>query len=799
MLCVFLAAACRAESEQVKPASDYRVAVLRDDLPGFNLDRAIRAAQVLKDAGYDADFLTASELADPASFNARRFGLLIIADNTVFPAEAIDNLFQYLNDSGDVALCGGRAFEQLVMRRGDKWKDFNAIRSELAEGSGLVPLSTFEHMNVREWNRSSDNPEAPSEITASQFRKSNAVQLDLKSLRSYDTFQADVHQPIPAGHNVLVLWAKASSPDTKRAAFELQTRSGARWIARVDLSVDWQPTVLKTSDFIYHEGGDKNIKPLRLSDAVKLSFGLARQYGVFKGPDHSLTLAVLGTTELAIASGERLKGLGLYIDYPPFQYHDAPQANTPTSANNWLEKPLLFEGPLTGTAAICVPKAGSSQAYSLVVTKNPQGRDVTAAGVWVHYHGPYAGSQWFIVGCQSDAFYQQPSWDELLVQVVAHLRDETWLRDAQTNNPFADAQRMRNTLGVTHAGALYHFTDEDVLNEGAAALEQLGTRTVKLWIPDPEKLYRFNCNWPKDLNSMTDVLQTAPWKEVLSRPFETYYLEAFAMPRRFNLLDDGLSEEEKSWITGEFENVTRYLLTTYKNTGKTFVLQNWEGDWALRTAMDRNQDPSPQRIQAMIDWLNARQDGVDRARKAVGEQGVRVLHAAEANLVLQQMRDNKPGVIRDVLPHTHVDLATYSCYDTRGNPKAFRAALEYIAMNLPPTTRTDLPNRVVIGEFGVPETKMGTDAVKKLLPEQVEIATAFGCPQILYWALYCNEPRGDNPLPIKRNDQANGYWLIKPDGSHAWAWDYFHNLMNPTPTIPAAHKMPPEGLEPSTR
>jgi len=100
-------------------------------------------------------------------------------------------------------------------------------------------------------------------------------------------------------------------------------------------------------------------------------------------------------------------------------------------------------------------------------------------------------------------------------------------------------------------------------------------------------------------------------------------------------------------------------------------------------------------------------------------------------------------------------------------------------MHMPATTRRDLDNRVVIGEIGVPETQMGVEAVQRLLPEQVEIAAAYGCPHIVYWALYCNELRGDHPLPVRQNDQVNGFWLIKPDGTKAWAWHYFDSLLNP--------------------
>jgi hypothetical protein len=758
--------------------TDYRVAVLRDDLPGFDDPRAQHVISVLEDAGFSVKTLNAVELANPAIFNTSRFESLVLTSSAVFPAEAVESLDMFLNRGGDMTLLGARAFDRLVMRHRNRWKDFNAMKSQLASSPDLEPLTLFETIAPQDWKRSSNHPQAQSTLTATKFRDHAAIRLDLRSVRHYDIYKAKLSKPIPERHNLLVLWAKALSADTKQAAFELQTKSGARWIATIELQETWRPIVLRTSDFTYYEGGaEVSLEGLRLSEVSKMCFGLAKDFGQFEGEDHTMMLAVLGTTELAVASDDQVEDFRLFTDYASFQYQDALAASTTDSAEGWLGKPLAIKGRLTGTSAFAISRAGVSQDYPVLTTKNRNDQKVTAASALVHYAGPYRNSQWFVVGCDDEAFYTNVSWDELFVQVMKRFKEEAWLDDARRSNAFADKKRMRDIVGVTHAGALYHFTDKDVLNEGAKVIEQLGTRTIKLWIPRPKLMYRFNHNWSDDLSSMIDVLKTPAWKEVLDRSFDTYYLEAFAMPRRLDVLDHGVDEQEKAWIIKQFEDVTRHLLTTYRDTGKTFVLQNWEGDWALRTKMDPNQEPTPERIEAMIDWLNARQEGVDRARKAVGEHGVRVLHAAETNLVLQQMLDNRAGVVRDVLPRTRVDLASYSCYDTRGDAQAFRAALEYIAMHLPETTRTDLPNRVVIGEIGVPETEMGTLAVKRILPEQVEIAVAYGSPHVLYWGLYCNEMRGDHPLPVKQNDQVNGFWLIKPDGSRAWAWDYLSSLL----------------------
>ena len=760
----------------------YRIGVLSDDLPGLDAGVLHETVDAMRDAGFDVVRLPARHLESGTALDPARLDALMLTSSRTFPAAAVEDLDRFLREGGDMILLGGRGFERLVKRDGGRWLTFEDMKRSLGRGEGLTALDAFDPPNAKRWRRQANNRAAGSRVLAVRALSRPGLRLDIEGVEHFDTFAVTLNRRITEGHNTIVLLARALSEATAQAAFEMRTRTGARWIATVDLGTVWRPIVLRPGDFAYYQGGPANIEPvLEFSEVEQISFGLARDFGRFEGGDHTIDFTIMGTAGLDVASGHALDKLDLYTDLPPFQYVDAPTAFTAPEASRWLDAPTTFAGPITGTAAFAVPRAGQSQSFPVLHTTNAKGHPVTAGAVVAHYAGPFEGSQWLVVGVESDGLYRQAPWHDLLAQVVGRMVSEAWVDDARAGDAFADVGRMRSIIGVTHAGAKYHHSDRDVLNEGAMQLEALKMRTIKLWMPRPHQMYRFNHNWPDDseLDSLTQVARTPAWREVLDRPFDTYYLEAFSLPRDSISFKDGLTPAERRIITDQFDELTRHLLTTYRGTGKTFVLQNWEGDWALRPAMDPSIDPTPQRIEAMIDWLNARQAGVDRARATVGEDGVRVLHAAETNLVLQQMRDDRPGVVRDVLPNTRIDLVSYSAYDTRGHPHAFRAALEYMAMHLPPTDRTDLGPRVVVGEFGVPETQMGLDAVKRMLPEQVEIATAYGCEHLLYWALYCNEPRGDPPIPVTRNDQVNGFWLIKPDGSRAWAWHYFKTLLDP--------------------
>jgi hypothetical protein len=178
----------------------------------------------------------------------------------------------------------------------------------------------------------------------------------------------------------------------------------------------------------------------------------------------------------------------------------------------------------------------------------------------------------------------------------------------------------------------------------------------------------------------------------------------------------------------------------------------------------------------MIGWLNARQDGVFMAREEVGCHGVTVLHAAEVNLIARAM-EGKTTVTNDVIPHTHCDLYSYSAYDTclHGDPQKLRDALDYLASKAPDSKLFGSRN-IYIGEFGAPENQYDQ---LKIVKCTVETALDWGARYIVYWELYCNEPKekGRESESRPTNDDMRGFWLIRPDGTKPPVWGYLRELM----------------------
>lgn len=333
----------------------------------------------------------------------------------------------------------------------------------------------------------------------------------------------------------------------------------------------------------------------------------------------------------------------------------------------------------------------------------------------------------------------------------------------------------RDVIGVTHVKGAYHLTAKDFLREGADQIRALGSRVIKLYFTvRPSRDYPFNCQWPRT-RTLVELAGTPYFRAVFNQPFTTYILTTYSAGRGDHYWRNGATDAELRDEQQQFYGLARHLLSTYRDTGKTFVLQHWEGDWAIRGSFDAQADPTPQAIEGMIRWLGARQAGVDRARAELRPHGVRVLHAAEVNLVKIALRDDRPTVTNKVLPHTRVDLVSYSAWDTQGEAQEFRAALDYIARHVPYRDPFG-PRNVYVGEFGLPENERSVAEVQRTIRGVVHTALDWGCPYVVYWQVYCNEPRR---RPVASNDDVRGFWLIRPDGSKAPAWHELRRCLAP--------------------
>lgn len=369
-----------------------------------------------------------------------------------------------------------------------------------------------------------------------------------------------------------------------------------------------------------------------------------------------------------------------------------------------------------------------------------------------------------------------------------------------------DMTPVKEVLGVTHATGQYSLTDEPFLIEGAKQLQELGTECIKLWLVKPTTAYHYNSEWSVHAEEYdyASLVKTPYFREVFNMDFKVYSLEATDGKINWR---DGFSEDESSMVYDSIYELAGYLLTTYKNTGKTFIIQNWEGDGHLNAAA-LSESQQKVAIESMIEWVNTRQAAVEKARKDFGCEGVGVVHAFEFNYV-KVTNKQPPYVIDEVVPYTRCDLYSYSSY-TSGKTEDvlddIYMRMEYIKEKAPDSVLYG-ENNLMIGEFGydersahnntgwVLEVNEETDAMQKhMVEEQLNRLFDIGVNYIFYWQLYCNggvnpdgsaastEPKDGIELGI---NQLKGFWLIRPDGSKTKTYDYFKALFEKNDLVKA--------------
>jgi len=248
-------------------------------------------------------------------------------------------------------------------------------------------------------------------------------------------------------------------------------------------------------------------------------------------------------------------------------------------------------------------------------------------------------------------------------------------------------------IGVVDWGAAYQITSDPKIVEGARFIHSLGAKNITIAMSP-----NLSGNYPSENfgnpspTTLTQLAQTADYQTVLNMPFQTYVLEAFAFSDYPNYL--AIPNPNLPADTQEIANLVTYLLTTFQGTGKTFIIKNWEGD----NAMAGNTALEP----AMLQWLNARHNGVIQGRAAAGAvTGVTVHDAAEFNLISPvKANPTQPCMLKDIIPYVNSDMISYSSYDTTNNPltdSLYSAITSDVAL-----IRSMIPvgKPLMIGEFG---------------------------------------------------------------------------------------------------
>jgi hypothetical protein len=332
---------------------------------------------------------------------------------------------------------------------------------------------------------------------------------------------------------------------------------------------------------------------------------------------------------------------------------------------------------------------------------------------------------------------------------------------ASLSDPAVDAYNVR--AGTQTFAGLYQFTTNTLLVETAQAISAMGSGVIKFYLgTEVPRQSRINLG-PNITNLLTLVRDEPSYHHVLDMPFQHFVMWAYSFGNAWPF--DGYSVSERADDYREMYDLTRYLLTHYNNSGKTFYLGHWEGDWYLLPNYNTSTNPTTTAIQGMIDWLNNRQKAVDDARSATPHSNVDVFNYTEVNRVLDATSGNtniNQRAINSVVPFvTNLDCLSYSAYDVMdASASSLWSTLDYMQSMLPTNKASVIPGaRLWIGEYGWGALDNATQEQNSRAYIQRLLSWTPGPRFILFWEIYNNETNRAFWLINSNNTKVASYYL----------------------------------------
>jgi hypothetical protein len=313
-------------------------------------------------------------------------------------------------------------------------------------------------------------------------------------------------------------------------------------------------------------------------------------------------------------------------------------------------------------------------------------------------------------------------------------------------NDLSKLENYNFVLGTHAISKSYQFTSDNKLVEQAKKVREMGSNILKISM-GPNSTDIYGITEATKSNRVLDLFtRNAPYRTAFDMDFKYIFIWVHTMTG----IDwkNGISAANEQILYDEMYNFAAHLLTRYDNSGKTFLIGNWEGDWILLPSYDRTQTPSPVFVTNMIKWYQIRQKAIDDAKKASTAKNVFMYHYAEVNLALKGMQ-GEVCLAESVLPNVDVDLVSYSSYEaikdkTYAQKKTdLTNIFNYLESKLKPRSPA-LPfsRRVFIGEYGYQANASNSASMQKQVTDTkdiMKITFELNLPFSLHWQMYNNE------------------------------------------------------------
>ena len=274
-----------------------RACVLQDDLPGLDLRLAALLRGAINDAGYDTAAVSAETLCNADAFAMAKCDLLVVANGRSLPAASIRVIRPFLEDGGQMIVCGLPLWDEMVVKVGDQWTT-RSTRDAILESARLSRiLVDFAKENLTEWSRSSNREQPAAVYEAIKEGENQGLHVFVPDLDGWSTFGKPLNSPFRDGDSLTCFRAKGST-QTTALMLEWQEKDGSRWIATVQLSEGWRhyalpPEAFKTWEPPPDRGGKGD--RLNVRNARRLSVGVAYSHMPIHSRQQEYWLSDIGT------------------------------------------------------------------------------------------------------------------------------------------------------------------------------------------------------------------------------------------------------------------------------------------------------------------------------------------------------------------------------------------------------------------------------------------------------------------------------------------------------------------------
>lgn len=338
---------------------------------------------------------------------------------------------------------------------------------------------------------------------------------------------------------------------------------------------------------------------------------------------------------------------------------------------------------------------------------------------------------------------------------------------------------------VAHVAGKYNYpgTAGAQFTEGCNAIWNAGFRVLKVYCtPSYSTLDYPRQTWTGVATTLKTLAQRAEYATQLARGWSRIILSTFTFannPSGINnwwRVDPSTASMQAEYT--EVRDLAEHLLSTYSN--QTFVLQNWEGDWAFMDLFVADTYVERKQVDRYAAFLGTRQRAVSDARAAIASTST-VLNAIEVNRVIDSATfPHRRRILTDIAPRVRPDVASWSAYDGSIDTAIGFGAdyATWAAFTLPLFARglrqiqlawPGIP--IQVGEFGFPEgAELPTGRnVGDMVTAIGGVASAAGVTDLTYWQIFDNEDLGQfsTNYALSSNSIGDGNYVLETNTSLA--------------------------------